>query len=74
MKPIFSLLNPNESQILSRLFSKLYGTGTQNSENHFFFKLFWGLLCKILVSQPEIESLPPAVEAWAAREVPKVTF
>ena len=50
MKPIFRPVNPNESQILSRLFSKLYGTGTQNSENLFFFKLFWGLLCKILVS------------------------
>ena len=45
---------------------------------YFYLFIFWphGAACRILVPQPGIEPVPPAVEArsfnyWAAREVPQ---
>ena len=32
---------------------------------HLCFYLFWGLACRILVPQPGIELVHPALEAWS---------
>ena len=70
--------SPVESPALARrFFTKWHPLGSLK-QFHFFF---WPLchVCRILVFQPGIEPVPPAVEAWSlnhctAREVPRNSF